>query len=274
MPQPRKYYDRLAGRVAIVTGAGSRSEGIGTGRAISMVFACEGARVCLVDLEPARAELTRRMIAEAGGEAFVYAGDVTDSAVCAGAVAATLERYGSLDLLVNNLGVSGGGGEVWELDEARWARMLELNLKASVLMTKHAIRPLIGSGRGAVLNVSSTSALLASGHNYSYGPAKAAMIAFSREIAVTYGRRGVRANVVAPGHIFTPHVEGFFDAAARNRRRKVAPLGVAGDAWDVAAACLFLASEEARFISGVCIAVDGGVGATMQITAHALIERE
>lgn len=272
MPQPRKYYDRLAGRVAIVTGAGSQTEGIGTGRAISAVFAGEGAKVCLVDLEPARAEVTREMIADAGGDAFVCAGDITDSAVCAGVVSAAVTRYGSLDILVNNVGVSGGAGEIWDLDEARWDRMVELNLKASVLMTKHAMRHLIASGRGAIVNVSSISALLASGGNYSYGPAKAAMIAFSRDIAITYGRRGVRTNVVAPGHIFTPHVEGFFDDAAREIRRKVAPLGIAGDAWDVAAASLFLASEEARFITGVCIAVDGGATQTMQLTAHHLIE--
>jgi NAD(P)-dependent dehydrogenase (short-subunit alcohol dehydrogenase family) len=274
MPRPSKFYDRLAGRVALVTGAGSRSEGVGTGKAISVQFAAEGARLCLVDLEPAHAEITRQMIEEAGGEALVFAGDVTDRAVCAAAVAATLERYGALDILVNNLGVSaGGGGEIWDLDEARWSRMIDLNLKSSVLMTQHAMRALVASGRGAIVNISSTAALLASGKNYAYGPAKAALIAFSREIAVTYGRQGVRCNVIAPGHISTPHVAGYFDEAARELRRKVAPLGVVGDAWDVAAAALFLASEEARFITAVCLAVDGGVTETMQLSAHALIDR-
>jgi NAD(P)-dependent dehydrogenase (short-subunit alcohol dehydrogenase family) len=272
LPQPQKYYDRLAGRVAIVTGAGSRSEGVGTGKAISVWFAAEGARVCLIDVEPSRAEETRRLITDAGGSAFVYAGDITDSEVCAGAVAATVERYGSLGILVNNLGVSGGGGDIWDLDEARWDQMIDLNLKAAVLMTKHAMRHLIASGHGAIVSISSTAALLASGKNYSYGPAKAALIAFSRDIAVTYGRRAVRANVVAPGHIFTPHVAEYFDDAGREKRRKVSPLGVAGDAWDVALASLFLASDEARFITGVCIAVDGGVTETMQLTAHQFIQ--
>ncbi|MGO8858245.1 MAG: SDR family NAD(P)-dependent oxidoreductase [Steroidobacteraceae bacterium] len=272
MPQPSKFRDRLAGRVALVTGAGSQTDGIGTGRAIATVFAGEGARVCLVDQDPVRAELTRRTIEAAGGDGFVFAGDIADSAVCAAAVAATVARYGSLDILVNNVGVSGGGGELWDLDEAQWARMVDLNFKTCVLMTKHAMRPLVASGRGAIVNIASTAALLASGGNYAYGPAKAAMIAFSRDVAVTYGRRGVRSNVVAPGHIFTPHVEGFFDAAAREVRRKVAPLGVPGDAWDVAAASLFLASEEARFITGICLAVDGGVTHTMQLTAHRFIE--
>ena len=271
MPEPRKFYDRLAGRVAIVTGAGSQHEGVGTGKAISVVFAREGARVCLVDREAARAEATCRMITAAGADAFVCAGDITDSTVCAAVVAATVKRYGSLDILVNNVGVSGGGGDIWELDEERWGKMMDVNLKASVLMTKHAMQHLIASGHGAIVNISSTSALLGSGRNYAYGPAKAAMIAFSRDIAVTYGRSGVRANVVAPGHIVTPHVAEFFDDAGREIRRKVAPLGVAGDAWDVAAASLFLASDEARFITGVCIAVDGGVTQTMQMTAHALI---
>jgi len=272
LPFPKKVYDRLKGRTAIVAGAGSQGPGIGTGKAIATWFAAEGARVCLVDVEVLRAEETLRQIVGAGGEGFVHAGDVTDTNVCAGIVARTLERYGSVDILVNNVGVSGGGGEIWDLDEAGWARQIELNLKGSVLMTKHAMRALVASGHGAVINISSTAALLASGGSYAYGPAKAAMIAFSRDIAVKYGRKGVRANVIAPGHIFTPHVAGYFDERAREIRRKVAPLGIEGDAWDVAAAAVFLASEEARFITGACLPVDGGVTETMQLTAHAFIE--
>lgn len=271
MPEPRKFYDRLAGRVAIVTGAGSQGEGVGTGKAISVAFAREGARVCLVDLHRERAEETRSMIEAAGGTAFVHAGDVTDTRVCAAIVAATLERYGRLDVLVNNVGVSAGGGEVSDLDEEKWSKVVDANLKSAVLMSKHALPPLVASGHAAIVNISSTAALLASGGAWAYGPAKAALIAFTREIAVKYGRQGVRANAICPGHIVTPHVAGFFDAAAFELRRKVAPLGITGDAWDVAAAAVFFASDESRFVTGQCLAVDGGVTQTMQLTAHALI---
>jgi NAD(P)-dependent dehydrogenase (short-subunit alcohol dehydrogenase family) len=271
MPEPKKFYDRLSERVAIVTGAGSQGTGVGTGKAISVAFAREGARVCLVDLHPERAEETRQIIADAGGDAFVHAGDVTDSAACAAIVKATLARYGRLDILVNNVGVSGGDGEIWEMDEERWARRLDANFKSCVLMTKHAMRPLIQSKHGSIISISSTAALLASGGTFSYGPGKAAMIEFTREIAVKYGRQGIRANTICPGHILTPHVAGFFDEAAFESRRKVAPLGVTGDAWDIATAAVFFASDESRFISAACLAVDGGVTQTMQLTAHALI---
>lgn len=271
MPEPTRYYDRLAGRVAIVTGAGSQGAGVGTGKAISIAFAREGARVCLVDLHAERAEETRASIAAAGGEVFVVAGDVTDTRVCAGIVAATLERYGRLDVLVNNVGVSGGGGEISDLDEEKWSKVVDANLKSCVLMTKHAMPSLVASTHGSIVNISSTAALLGSGGAYAYAPAKAAMIAFTREIAVKYGRQGVRANVICPGHIVTPHVAGFFDAAAFETRRKVAPLGVTGDAWDVAGAALFFASDESRFVTAQTLAVDGGTTQTMPITAHALI---
>lgn len=271
MPQPTRFYNRLAGRVAIVTGAGSQGEGIGTGKAIAWLFAREACKVCLADLDPARAEATSRMIAAEGGEAFVMGGDITDSTACANIVAVTRERYGRLDILVNNVGVSGGHGDIWDMDEVRWQRMVAANFNSCVLMTKHAMRPLIASGHGSIVNISSTAALLASGGAFAYGPAKAAMMAFTREIAVRYGRQGVRANVIAPGHIVTPHVAGYFNAEAFEQRRKVAPLGVTGDAWDVASAALFLAGDEARFITGVCLPVDGGVTQTMQMTAHALI---
>lgn len=273
MPKPEKFYDRLHGHVAIVTGAGSQGQGFGTGKAIAYAFAREGAKLCLVDLDPARAEETQALIEADGGEAFVFAADVTDSAACAAIVAKTSERYGRLDVLVNNVGVSGGGGDIWELDEARWHRMVDANFTSAVLMTKHAMPHLIASGHGAIVNIASTAALLASGGAFAYAPAKAAMISFTREIAVKYGRRNVRANSIAPGHIVTPHVSGFFDEKAFEIRRKVAPLGITGDAWDIATASVYFASNESRFVTGTCLAVDGGVTETMQLTAHGLIDQ-
>jgi NAD(P)-dependent dehydrogenase (short-subunit alcohol dehydrogenase family) len=271
MTRPARFYDRLAGRVAIVTGAGSQGEGFGTGKAIAYAFAREGASVCLVDLQREHAVETQALIEEAGGTSFVVEGDVTDSTACAAIVAATVQRYGRLDILVNNVGVSAGGDDIAELDESRWSRLVDANLKSCVLMTKHAMRPLIASAHGSIINISSTAALLASGGAYAYGPAKAAMIAFTREIAVRHGRQGVRANVICPGHIVTPHVAQFFDEAAFEKRRKIAPLGITGDAWDVASAAVFFASDESRFVTAACLAVDGGVTQTMQMTAVGLV---
>lgn len=272
MPRPSRYLQRLAGKVAIVTGAGSQGEGFGTGKAIACVFAREGARVALVDLDAERAELTRRLIVEDGGDAFVCAADVTEPDGCRRVVAATLEHYGRLDVLVNNVGHGAGGGRLEALPDGLWQRVLDLNLKSVVLMTQQAITHLVAS-RGNVVNIASTAGLRAHG-GAAYGPSKAAVVALSRELAVMYGRDGVRANTIAPGHLFTPLVAQFVDAAGRERRRRIAPLGIEGDAWDVAAAALFLASDEARFISGVCLPVDGGVGEVAALAALEMIAAE
>lgn len=272
MPRPSRHGQRLADKVAIVTGAGSQGEGFGTGKAIACVFAREGARVALVDLDAERAEITRRMVAEDGGDAFVYAADVTEADGCRRVVAATLERYGRLDVLVNNVGLGTGGGRLEALPDGLWQRVLDVNLKSVVLMTQQAITHLVAS-RGNIVNIASTAGLRAHG-GAAYGPSKAAVVALSRELAVMYGRDGVRANTIAPGHLFTPLVEQFVDAAGRERRRRIAPLGIEGDAWDVAAAALFLASDEARFISGVCLPVDGGVGEVAALAALEMIAAE
>jgi NAD(P)-dependent dehydrogenase (short-subunit alcohol dehydrogenase family) len=272
MPRPSRHGARLAGKVAIVTGAGSQGDGFGTGKAMACFFAREGARVALVDLNAERAEITRRMIADDGGDAFVCAADVTAVEGCRRVVAAALERYGRLDVLVNNVGHGAGGGRLETLPDGLWQRVLDLNLKSVVLMTQQAIPHLVAS-RGNIVNIASTAGLRAHG-GAAYGPSKAAVVALSRELAVMYGRDGVRANTIAPGHLFTPLVEQFVDAAGRERRRRIAPLGIEGDAWDVAAAALFLASDEARFISGVCLPVDGGVGEVAALAALEMIAAE
>jgi NAD(P)-dependent dehydrogenase (short-subunit alcohol dehydrogenase family) len=265
MPAPARHFDRLAGKVAVVTGAGSEGEGIGTGRAIACVFANEGARVCLVDREPERAERTLRMIERAGGHAFVHAADITTEDGCNGAVDAAMQRYGRLDVLVNNVGLGAGGGRLEQLPVALFDQVLQVNLRSAFLMSRAALPHLVAC-RGNVLNIASTAGLRAHGAS-AYGPSKAALVQFTREIAVTYGRDGVRANCIAPGHLFTPLVQQHLDAAARERRRRIAPLDLEGDAWDVALAALFLASDEARFVSGACLPVDGGVTQVAALTA-------
>jgi NAD(P)-dependent dehydrogenase (short-subunit alcohol dehydrogenase family) len=272
MPEPTVFRQRLVGRVAIVTGAGSQGDGagVGTGKAIALLFAGEGARVCLVDREPARAGETLARIEAAGGEAFVAAADVTRAEDCARVVAETAERFGGLDILVNNVGMAGQQGDFSKFDEAAWERMFFVNLKSAVLMSRYAVPAMMARGGGAVVNISSIAGVVAHG-TFAYGPSKAAMAQFSRELAVAYGRQGIRANTVAPGHTQTPLVAGLLPEALRETRRKVGTLGVEGDAWDVAYAALFLASDEARFVTGQQIAVDGGVTATAPLAAHELI---
>lgn len=270
MPAPTRFHGRLDGWRAIVTGAGSIGDGVGTGKAIAALFAGEGARVALLDLDPGRAEETRAMIADAGGAAIVVTGDVTDPASAAAMVAESVAWLGGLDVLVNNVGLGSGGQRLETIDPAAWTRGIALNLDSAFLMTRAAIPHLL-AGRGkAVVNIASVAGMRAHGGG-SYGPAKAALIHFTAELAVMYGGDGLRANVVAPGHIMTPLVERFAAPAARANRRKIAPLaGVEGDAWDVAQAALFLAGPEARFVTGVCLPVDGGV---TQIAPLAAFER-
>jgi NAD(P)-dependent dehydrogenase (short-subunit alcohol dehydrogenase family) len=270
--EPKVFRDRLAGKTAIVTGAGTQGsgQGYGTGKAIAVLFAAEGAKVCLVDREPDRAEDTRRRIEALGGEAFVVRADVVSDADCRRVVEETAARYGGVDILVNNVGMAGAQGLFDTFDETAWERMFFVNVKSALLMARHAVPQMTARGGGAIVNISSIAGMLAHG-TFAYGPSKAAMEQLTREIAVAYGRKGVRANTVAPGHIQTPLVEGLLPEALRTARRKVGPLGVEGDAWDVAYAALFLASDEARFVTGQLIAVDGGVTVTAPMVAHNLI---
>lgn len=271
MPQPALFRHRLAGKVAIVTGAGSTDDRFGIGKAIAFSFAGEGARVCLVDRDAAAAERTRLAIEALGGDAIVCHSDITIDADCARMVNATVDRYGSLNILVNNAGISIGGGPLESLDMSVWDRVLDVNLRGAVVLTKHAVPHLIAARQSAIINIASIAGLLASG-GAAYGPSKAALISLTRELALMYGRRGVRANVICPGHLYTPHVEGLIDQEMRDRRRRIAPLGIEGDAWDVAAAAVFLASDEARFITSICLSVDGGATEVMPVSGYGLLE--
>ena len=271
MPQPTRFNGRLKDKIALVTGAGSLGKGYGTGKAIAFHYAAEGAKVCLVDRDAGAAEETRSVIEAAGGDALVCQGDITIEPDCARMVAATVGRYGKLDILVNNVGISIGGGRLESLDMSVWDRVLNVNLRGAVLLTKHAAPHLIHAGSSAIINIASIAGLLGSGST-AYGPSKAALISLTRELALLYGRSGVRANVICPGHIYTPLVEGMIDEKMRDWRRRIGPLGVEGDAWDVAAAAVFLASDEARFITAVCLPVDGGATEVLPMSGHGLIE--
>ncbi|HTK91115.1 MAG TPA: SDR family NAD(P)-dependent oxidoreductase [Verrucomicrobiae bacterium] len=252
---------RLAGKVAIVTGAGSRAEGIGNGRATAVVFAREGARVLCVDQSKDAAEATRAMIAGEGGEAAVFAADVTRSGDCRGMVEEAVRRWGRLDILDNNVGI-GGRATVVEVEEGDWDHMMRVNVTSMMLASKHAIPAMAKGGGGAIVNISSISALRPRGLT-PYTVSKGAVIALTRAMAVDHAAQGIRVNCIAPGPVYTPMVYAAgMSPELRDQRRRASPLGIEGTGWDIAHAALFLASDEARYVTGVVLPVDGGVTLT------------
>lgn len=253
--------DGLDGKVAIVTGGGALDDGIGNGRAAAILLARAGARVVVVDREPALAERTVTMIVDEGGTALAVGGDVTSDDDCASIVAAATEAFGGVDILDNNVGI-GSRGSVLDLEPADWERVMNVNVASMFLMSKHAIPAMIDRGGGAIVNVSSISALRPRGLT-AYSTSKGAVIALTRAMAVDHGRDGVRVNCVAPGPVYTPMVAGAgMSDELRERRRNASPLKMEGSGWDVGNAVVFLASARARYITGQTLAVDGGVTLT------------
>lgn len=249
---------RLAGKVAIVTGAGSVADGIGNGRATAILFAREGARVLLVGRSRERTQPTLEAIEAQGGEAAIFLADVTSGEDCAAMVASAAERWGRLDILHNNAGLSGYGSVV-EVDEAHWDEVLRGNLTSTMLACKHAIPAMADSGGGAIVNISSISAIRPRGLT-PYTAAKGALISLTSALAVDHAAQGIRANCIIVGPVYTPMVYARgMSEEVRDRRRRSSPLGIEGTAWDVAYAALYLASDEARYVTGVSIPVDGGV---------------
>ena len=252
---------RLAGKVALVTGAGSRGEGIGNGRAAAVLFAREGAKVLLVDQTQKAAEETLEMIRGEKGEAEIFEADVTRSADCEAMVADAVRRWGRLDILDNNVGI-GGRATVVDVDEAEWDHLMKVNVTSMMLTSKHAIPAMARNGSGAVVNISSISALRPRGLT-PYSVSKGAVIALTRAMAIDHAPQGIRVNCIAPGPVYTPMVySGGMSADLRERRRRASPLGVEGTGWDIGYAALFLCSDEARYVTGVVLPVDGGVTIT------------
>lgn len=260
---------RLAGKVALVVGAGSVGPGWGNGKATAVLFAREGARVVCADISAAAAEETRALIEGEGGEAVAVACDATNSGEVAAAVQLAVDRFGGLQVLDNNVGIAEVGGVV-ELDEAEWDRVHAVNLKSVFLAMKHAIPVMERGGGGSIVNISSIASLRYTGVAYStYYSSKAAVNHLTATTAVEYASRGIRVNAVLPGLMKTPMVEhaaglasvygdGDVEAMWRKRDGQV-PMGHMGDAWDVANAALFLASDDARYITGHSLVVDGGI---------------
>lgn len=248
---------RLDGKVALITGAGS-----GMGREACVVFAAEGAEIAAVDVDPAGIDETAALVREAGGEIATFAADVAVEAQVRDAVAGAVERFGSLHVLYNNAGVLWRDRDlgVLETDEAVWDRVFGINLKGMVWVCKHGIPRLIEAGGGAVVNIGSTSALLGDTvPQDAYTASKGAVISLTRSLAVQFAPHGVRANCIHPGFIDTPmQTVRTSDPAWVAAATEWVPLGRLGTPRDVVNAALFLASDEAAYITGAELVVDGG----------------
>ncbi|MDP7084080.1 MAG: SDR family oxidoreductase [Dehalococcoidia bacterium] len=264
MPERRPRLARLEGKVAIVTGAGSSGEGIGNGKATAVLFAREGAKVLLVDMVKERAEETLAMIHEEEGEASLFQADVTSAADCRRMVETAMERYGRLDILDNNVGVS-QRGTVLDVSEEDWDRILTINIKTMVQASKAAIPLMIESGGGAIINISSIAGLRA--HSSTpYSVSKAGVIGLTFSMAADHAKDNIRVNCIAPGLLYTPMTAPRMTADLREHRKNAAPLATEGTGWDVGYAALFLASDEARWITGIVMPVDAGLLAVSPAT--------
>jgi NAD(P)-dependent dehydrogenase (short-subunit alcohol dehydrogenase family) len=262
MPEPQTRFDvpdswGLTAKVVIVTGGGAAGDGIGNGRAAAILLARAGTRVIVVDRDVALAKRTVEMIEAGGGEALAFQADMTRASDCAAVVEAAMDRYGRLDYLDNNIGIGSRGTVVDETEES-WRRLMTVNVDTMFLAAKHAIPAMRRTGGGAIVNVSSISALRPRGLT-AYSVSKGAVIALTRAMAVDHGPEGIRVNCVAPGPVYTPMVyQRGMSAASRDRRRTASALKVEGTGWDIGHAVRFLMSDFARYITGHTLVVDGG----------------
>ncbi|MGE0598631.1 MAG: SDR family NAD(P)-dependent oxidoreductase [Dehalococcoidia bacterium] len=248
----------LRGKVAIVAGGGAAGDGIGNGRAAAILLARAGASVFVVDRKLELAQRTVEMVEDEGGAAAAHAANITDEAECRGLVEAAVARFGRLDLLDNNVGIGSRGSVVDEPAES-WRRVMQVNVETMFLLSKYAIPAMLASDDGgAIVNVASISALRPRGLT-SYSTSKGAVIALTKAMAVDHGPQGIRVNCVAPGPVYTPMVgAGTMSEAARENRRSASILGIEGTGWDVGNAVRFLLSDQARYITGQVLVVDGG----------------
>jgi NAD(P)-dependent dehydrogenase (short-subunit alcohol dehydrogenase family) len=259
---------RLADKIAIVVGAGQTpGETIGNGRATAIRFAEEGATVLLVDRDGDSAEQTLSMLEARGGSGSSLVADVTSAADCAAITATCVARYGRIDILHNNVGIGTGDSGATSITEEVWDRIFDVNIKSVMLTCKHALPVMRSQGFGCIINISSIAAVCEMAL-VSYKASKAALNAYTHALATGGAKYGIRANVIMPGLMNTPMaIEGYVAAGHERvslieRRNASVPLrGKMGSGWDVANAALFLASDEAQFITGVCLPVDGGQSA-------------
>ena len=260
---------RLRDKTAIVVGAGQTpGETIGNGRATAMLFAREGARVLLVDRRLESALETQALIKEEGGEATAVEADITRDEDCSAFARACVESYGRIDVLHNNVGIGAGDAGPTHLTEEVWQQIFDVNLKGMFLTCKHVLPVMREQQSGSIVNISSIAAVCSVGM-LAYKTSKAGVNALTHSLALGNARYGIRVNAIMPGLMNTPMaIEGISRARGipreqliRERDARVPLGGKMGTGWDVAAAALFLASDEARFITGVLLPVDGGQSA-------------
>ena len=257
---------RLDGKIALVTGCGTLGEGWGNGKAIAVALARQGASIFGSDLNLEAAQETKRIINEEGGSAHVMVADATKAEDVKKLVDACMAQYGRIDILVNNVGRSEPGDPV-SMSEEIWDEQMDVNVKGAFLACKYVLPTMVEQGGGSVISISSVA-----GHRYigkpqvGYAAGKAALEQLMKTTGVIYADRGVRLNSVAPGLMFTPLVKRLADKYAKGdfegfvaHRHKQVPAGYMGESWDVAHAVVFLASDEARYITGQTIVVDGGI---------------
>ncbi len=257
--------NRLKDKVALVFGAGSVGEGWGNGKAAAVAYAREGARVACVDLNPQAATATAEIIRSEGNVAIALAANVINAREVQNAVDRTLSEFGRIDILHNNVGINEPGGAA-EATEESWDRVMAVNVKGVFLACKAVLPVMERQGSGAIVNISSLAAIRYTGYPYaSYYASKAAVNHFTTSIALEYAAKGIRANTIMPGIMDTPHIyqqiSGYHADVEEMRAKRAAlsPMKRQGDAWDVAWAAVFLASDEAKYITGIALCVDGGL---------------
>jgi NAD(P)-dependent dehydrogenase (short-subunit alcohol dehydrogenase family) len=264
--------ERLKDRVAIVTGAGSILAGTGNGKATSIVFAQEGAKIMAVDYNLEAAEETKRTIEGEGGTCIAFYADVSKASDCQKMVETCIEKFGRVDILHNNVGMGGYGGPV-ETPEEIWDKTMAINLKSMFLTCKYALPYMENQKSGVIINISSLSAIRCQpAPALTYSVSKAGVIALTREVAIQYADKGIRCNAILPGMMKTPMVEyynpdAYGDGSVElmwQRRDAMSPTGKQGEPWDVAYAALFLASDDSKYITGTTLLVDAGLSATQR----------
>jgi len=258
---------RLEGKVAIVTGAGSSGPGWGNGKATAVLFAREGARVYAVDIDYKAVQETQSIILGENGKCRIRQVDVSKSQEVADMVKDCVDAYGRLDILHNNVGIVTVGGAL-DTSEETWDKVMAVNLKSMFLTSKYVIPHMLKQGGGVITNISSIAAIRHTGVNYiTYYASKAGILGLTMSLAMEYAPRGIRCNAILPGLMNTPMVveplKGVYGDGDVQKmievRDKQCPTGKMGDAWDVAHAALFLATDEAKYITGASIVVDGGI---------------